>query len=55
MLGKEYNEGLKAIVSYVSDEDFEEGKRVITKIIKPQVNFKGIMIQTAQIEVTEAQ
>ena len=55
MLGKEYNEGLKAIVSFVSDEDFEEGKRVITKIIKPQVNFKGIMIQTAQIEVTEAQ
>ena len=25
-------------------------KKVITKIIKPQVNFKGIMIQTAQIE-----
>lgn len=54
MLGKEYNEGLKATVNFVQDEDFEEGKRIITRIIKPQVNYKGTMIQTAQIEVTEA-
>ena len=54
MLGKEYNEGLKATVNFVQDEEFEEGKRIITRIIKPQVNYKGIMIQTAQIEVTEA-
>lgn len=54
MLGKEYNEGMKATVNFVQDEDFEEGKRIITRIIKPQVNYKGRMIQTAQIEVTEA-
>ncbi len=54
MLGKEYNEGMKATVNFVQDEDFEEGKRIITRIIKPQVNYKGEMIQTAQIEVTEA-
>lgn len=54
MLGKEYSEGMKATVNFVQDEDFEEGKRIITRIIKPQVNYKGTMIQTAQIEVTEA-
>ena len=54
MLGKEYNEGMKSTVNFVQDEDFEAGKRIITRIIKPQVNFKGTMIQTAQIEVTEA-
>jgi len=54
MLGKEYSEGMKATVNFVQDEDFEEGKRLITRIIKPQVNYKGTMIQTAQIEVTEA-
>jgi transketolase N-terminal domain/subunit len=54
MLGKDYNEGLKATVNFVQDEDFEDGKRIITRIIKPQVNYKGTMIQTAQIEVTEA-
>lgn len=54
MLGKEYSEGMKATVNFVQDEDYEEGKRIITRIIKPQVNYKGTMIQTAQIEVTEA-
>ena len=54
MLGKEYSEGMKATVKFIQDEDFEEGKRIITRIIKPQVNFNGTMIQTAQIEVTEA-
>lgn len=54
MLGKEYNEGLKATVNFVQDEDLEDGTRIITRIIKPQVNYKETMIQTAQIEVTEA-
>ncbi|MFZ2284967.1 MAG: hypothetical protein WAV86_13930 [Lutibacter sp.] len=54
MIGKEYSEGMKATVNFVQDEDYEEGKRIITRIIKPQVNYKGTMIQTAQIEVTEA-
>lgn len=53
MLGKDYNEGLRATVNFVQDEDFEDGKRIITRIIKPQVNYEGTMIQTAQIEVTE--
>jgi hypothetical protein len=54
MLGKDYSEGMKATVNFVQDEDFEDGKRIITRIIKPQVNYKDTMIQTAQIEVTEA-
>jgi len=54
MLGKEYNEGMKATVNFVQDDDYDEEKRIITRIIKPQVNYKGQMIQTAQIEVTEA-
>jgi hypothetical protein len=54
MLGKDYSEGMKATVNFVQDEDYEAGKRIITRIIKPQVNYKGTMIQTAQIEVTEA-
>ncbi|MFV0553416.1 MAG: hypothetical protein ACK5LR_01810 [Mangrovibacterium sp.] len=54
MLGKEYHEGMKANVNFVQNEDFEPGKKIITRIIKPQVNYNGTMIQVAQIEVTEA-
>jgi predicted RNase H-like nuclease (RuvC/YqgF family) len=52
MLGKEYNEGMKAAPNFVPSEDVEKGKQIITRIIKPQVNFKNEMIQSAQIEVS---
>lgn len=53
MLGKPYNEGIKAVANFVDDEDAEEGIRIITGIIKPQINYKGTMIQSAQITVTQ--
>ncbi|WP_209332412.1 hypothetical protein [Lunatimonas salinarum] len=52
MLGKEYNDGMKVSANFVPSEDLETGKQIITRIIKPQVNFKGAMIQAAQIEVS---
>ena len=52
MLGKEYNEGMKVIANFSPSEDLETGKQIISRIIKPQVNFKGEMIQAAQIEVS---
>ncbi len=52
MLGKEYNDGMKVSANFVPSEDLETGKQIISRIIKPQVNFKGAMIQAAQIEVS---
>lgn len=52
MLGKEYNEGMKVIANFIPSEDIETGKQIITRIIKPQVNYKNEMIQSAQIEVS---
>jgi hypothetical protein len=52
MLGKEYNEGMKVIANFVPSEEMEIGKQIITRIIKPQVNYKNEMIQSAQIEVS---
>jgi len=53
MLGKQYNEGIKAIVTFVTDDDLKEGEQVITGIIKPQINYNGVMIQAAQIIVNQ--
>lgn len=52
MLGKEYNDGMKVSANFVPSDSVESGKQIITRIIKPQVNFKGKMIQAAQIEVS---
>ena len=53
MLNKPYQDGMKASVTYVTDENLKEGEQIITKIIKPQANYNGVMIQTAQIEVSQ--
>lgn len=53
MLGKPYNEGMKVVANFVSDDTLEEGEQKITGIIKPQINYKGKMIQSAQITVSQ--
>lgn len=53
MLGKPYKEGMKAIVNFESDDSLEEGQQIITGVIKPQINYNGVMIQAAQITVSQ--
>lgn len=53
MLGKPYVAGMKAAVTFVVDEKLEHGQQIITKIIKPQINYEQQMIQAAQIEVSQ--
>ncbi len=53
MLGKPYNEGMKLSADFVSDKTLAEGEQKITGIIKPQINYKGKMIQAAQITVSQ--
>jgi uncharacterized membrane protein YdfJ with MMPL/SSD domain len=52
MLGNEYKEGLEVIATFIPSDEIEIGKQIITRVIKPQVNFKGQKIQAAQIEVS---
>lgn len=53
MLGKEYDEGMRVTANFIEDEDVEAGKQIITGIVKPQINYKGVMIQSAQITVSQ--
>jgi len=53
LLGKPYNEGIKATATFVEDENLEPGTQIITGVVKPQINFKGVMIQSAQIVVSQ--
>jgi len=52
MLELEYKEGMNVTANFIPSDKIEKGKRIITRVIKPQVNFKGKMIQAAQIEVS---
>jgi hypothetical protein len=51
LLGKEYNEGMNMIASMEFDKNLDPGKQIIKRIIKPQVNYNGKMIQAAKVVV----
>lgn len=53
LLGQEYNDGMQFPARFVPDESLPEGKRVITGMIKMQVNYNGKMIQPAEIVVSQ--
>lgn len=53
LLGKPYNDGMKVVANFVADETLKEGEQIITGITKPQINYNGKMIQSAQITVSQ--
>ncbi|WP_439882190.1 hypothetical protein ACSX1A_03295 [Pontibacter sp. MBLB2868] len=51
MLNKPYDEGMKIIATMEFDEKLAPGQQLIKRVIKPQINYKGQMIQAAQVVV----
>lgn len=53
LLNKPYSQGMKVIANFRPDENLKPDEQIITRILKPQVNFNGTMIQSAEIEVSQ--
>ena len=54
LLNSEYDERMNIdVINFVEDDTLESGKKLISKIIKPQINFNGILIQRAQVEISQ--
>ena len=53
LLNKAYDNGMNLQASFVEDEELNENQAVITRIIKPQINYKGKLVQAAQVEVSQ--
>lgn len=51
LIGMNYNSGLNMVATLEFDESVESGKQIIKRIIKPQVNYDGKVIQTAKVTV----
>jgi predicted nucleic acid-binding Zn-ribbon protein len=54
LLGKEYDDRMNLdVINFIDDDSLPHGKRIITRIIKPQVNYNGVLIQRAQVDVSQ--
>jgi hypothetical protein len=52
LLNKPYDQGMKLSAKFKTDETLGKGEQIITRIIKPQVNYNNDIIQEAQVEVS---
>ena len=52
-LNQDYNDDMNVTANTIEDENLDKGVRIVTKCTKPQINYKGKLIQTAEIEVSE--
>lgn len=51
LIGQPYSQGLNMVATLEFDENIEQGKQIIKRIIKPQVNYNNKMIQAAKVIV----
>jgi hypothetical protein len=52
-VGQNYNEGMRIYADFVVDEELPEGTRIITSVSKPQVHYKGMLVQKASVTVSQ--
>jgi len=54
LLNKDYDERMNIdVINFITDENLTEGRKIITSVIKPQVNYNGVLIQRAQVDVSQ--
>ena len=51
LLGHPYVEGMNVKAVFIPDESLEKGASVIQSVQKPQVNYRGKMIQAASVTI----
>lgn len=52
LVGRPWNDGLTVEARFVPSDDLKPGESIVTKVIRPQINYKGILIKVAEIEVS---
>ena len=51
LLNKKYVDGMKVEARFVDNPDIPKGEEIITDVIRPEIKYKGVVIQVAKVEV----
>ncbi len=52
LLNMPYDDGMTVKARFIPLESMKTGERIISKVIKPQINYKGQLVQVAEVEVS---
>lgn len=50
--GKSWNDGLNISARFIPSDELKTGENIITKVIRPQINFRGVTLKEAEVEVS---
>ena len=51
LLGRKYIDGMKLEARFVDNPNLLKGEEIITDVLRPEIQYKGIVIQVAKVEV----
>lgn len=51
--GKPFYEGMTVKGRFILDENLKDGEEIITRVIKPQIDYKGILVQAADVDISQ--
>ena len=51
LLGKKYVRGMQVEARFVDNPNIPKGEEIITDVSKPEIKYKGEVIQVAKVEV----
>lgn len=55
LLGRKYDEGMElGNTQFIPDDSLKDGERIITRVIKPQISFKGEIIHAADVDISQS-
>ncbi len=52
LLNQPYDEGMTLKVRFIPSDDIDSDEKRISKVIKPQINFNGQLVQIGEVEVS---
>jgi len=52
LLNTPFDDGMTVKARFIPSESLKNGEKIITKIIKPQINYKGQLVQIGEVEVS---
>jgi hypothetical protein len=54
LLGQKYVDGMKLEARFVDNPNTPKGEEIITNVLRPQIMYKGLVIQVAKVEVSKS-
>lgn len=55
LINQKFDDGMTVRARFIPSPQLKTGERVITRIVEPQINYKGVLIQRAEVEVSKGE